>query len=300
MRSSFKSLFGSTNKCKSRNKDRKLRPQLEELGDRQLMSASIAQQWTYDANNTPQLTIVLTGTDNNDTITTGYDQSTGMIRCIVEDSNTFSKVQRDFAVGYLQNYRTQFAVYSFYGSDSIHLGTWYNTTVYAGEGNDTIFGGSGYDTLWGDGGNDYIVAGNGGSTIYGDNVYTVGNDTLIGGSASDAINGQYGNDVIYGLGGNDPLNGGPGADTIYGGEGTDYMFGGNGNDALYGEGGLDYLHGDSRGETGNDWLDGGHDFQNDILVGGPGLDIFVQYTLNEDRPQDFYYGPYWSDLVIYQ
>jgi Ca2+-binding RTX toxin-like protein len=107
--------------------------------------------------------------------------------------------------------------------------------------------------------------------------------------------------VFHGGGGDDTFvnqtgipctaDGGPGNDTLIGGSGPDFLLGGAG---------VDFLN----GGAGNDYLDGGLDGSHDVLIGGPGSDIFnsdpdwwfLGFPVgNKDAPQDL--GP--GDEVWY-
>jgi Ca2+-binding RTX toxin-like protein len=92
-----------------------------------------------------------------------------------------------------------------------------------------------------------------------------GNDLVVNGTSkfSEYFMGN-GNDVVYG---------GYGDDVIHGGAGDDKLYGGYGQDKLYGDGGTDVLY----GQYGNDYLDGGYDVNEDYLIGGSGMDTFVQH-----------------------
>jgi VCBS repeat-containing protein len=57
-----------------------------------------------------------------------------------------------------------------------------------------------------------------------------GNDTFNGGSGGDNVSGGNGNDTIIGMGGGDRLAGGNGNDTLTGGAGNDNLTGGSGQD----------------------------------------------------------------------
>ncbi|MEO1017053.1 MAG: calcium-binding protein [Pseudomonadota bacterium] len=133
-----------------------------------------------------------------------------------------------------------------------------------------------------------------GATIDGSN----GKNTLIGTKDDDYINGHGGSDTIRGGAGRDYLNGGSdrykadlndGRDRIYGQDGDDMIDGGNNNDRLYGDAGNDYINGGLGGNdrieggAGNDRLVGGFrgpqdtpgdPVDRDVLVGGPGADVF--------------------------
>lgn len=114
--------------------------------------------------------------------------------------------------------------------------------------------------------------------------------TLNGGDGADILTGGGGADILTGGGGADILTGGGGADALYGGSGNDILYGGDGNDYLYGQSGADNL----LGEGGNDYLNGGHDYTRDILVGGSGSDVFVQHY---DYRATVLPGTYWLTLA---
>jgi Ca2+-binding RTX toxin-like protein len=59
-----------------------------------------------------------------------------------------------------------------------------------------------------------------------------GNDTFNGGSGSDNVSGKNGNDAIFGFNGNDQLAGDNGDDLLRGGTGKDKLIGGNGSDTF--------------------------------------------------------------------
>ncbi len=143
-----------------------------------------------------------------------------------------------------------------------------------GSGGENIFVAHGNDTVSGNGGPDLIVGGD-------------GNDTLDGGDSDDRLFGDYVNipDYIYdfdhrrvafwklelpdeedtSVSGDDLLRGGDGADQLFGG-------------------------------PGNDQLDGGPrgDGNADLLVGGPGADIFY---LNYDDGDDPNASSFWFDYA---
>jgi len=99
---------------------------------------------------------------------------------------------------------------------------------------------------------------------------------LSGGAGDDTLNAEHeGYSTLSGDAGNDALNGGGGDDVLLGGIGNDKLNGGGGTDLLYGGFGDDQLDG------------GGADGNRDILVGGPGADIFVQISGENDVFVDF-------------
>jgi Ca2+-binding RTX toxin-like protein len=152
------------------------------------------------------------------------------------------------------------------GRDSIFGGDG-SDTVDAGDGNDRVFGESGNDSLAGGQDNDSIQGGDGADTIAGDS----GKDTLDGGADADLISGGHDNDTLLGGYGDDTLSGDGKEDRLDGGAGNDVLLGGIDYDTLIGGEGSDSLY----GEAGNDRLDAGIDLDPDLLVGGPGLDAFL-------------------------
>ncbi|MGF1479099.1 MAG: calcium-binding protein [Cyanophyceae cyanobacterium] len=196
------------------------------------------------------------------------------------------------------------------GNDVLNGGNGHDL-LDGGEGSDTLYGGSGNDSLYGYDGNDLLRGGNGSDLLQGGN----GNDNLVGESGSDRLQGHSGNDTLDGGLGDDSLDGGSGVDTVsysfYSGEtivdlnsgqvdlnrgssgsqtvksienvigaqGDDQIIGNSANNLLVGGAGSDYLY----GGAGDDTLIGGDrtgqsDFdlnQQDILVGGPGRDVFI-------------------------
>jgi Ca2+-binding RTX toxin-like protein len=70
-----------------------------------------------------------------------------------------------------------------------------------------------------------------------------GNDKFNGGIGRDNVRGQNGDDLLNGNDGNDGLNGGNGRDTLLGGAGNDGLTGGNDDDLLAGGLGSDTLNG---------------------------------------------------------
>ncbi len=232
--------------------------------------------------------IVLYGTDNDDTIT-GGDVAETIMALAGNDT-----------------------VYGEGGNDIIDGGAG-NDTIYGGTGNDTyIFNlGSGEDTIKENddtyGNTDVIKLGQGissdnlefariGNTLeitvkgtadklivtdyYSDNSKKIEKIELSDGTLIDAA--RYDNLPLYGTDGDDYLEAGNCKDTIMALDGGDVIFGLGGNDTIYAAGGNDNLHGGSGndilyGEAGDDILNG--DSGNDTLVGGEGNDTY-KFELN--------------------
>jgi Ca2+-binding RTX toxin-like protein len=227
--------------------------------------------------------IVLYGTDNDDTIT-GGDVAETIMALAGNDT-----------------------VYGEGGNDIIDGGAG-NDTIYGGKGNDTyIFNlGSGVDTIKENddtyGNTDIIKLGQGisgdgiefariGNTLeitvkgasdklvitdyFSDNSKKIEKIELADGTLIDAA--RYDNLPLYGTDGDDYLEAGNCKDTIMALDGGDEVFGLSGNDTIYAAGGNDNLHGGAGndilyGETGDDILNG--DSGNDTLVGGAGNDTY--------------------------
>src|SRR5262245_7363131 len=105
-----------------------------------------------------------------------------------------------------------------------------------------------------------------------------GSDVLTGGAGNDSLTGGADNDVLSGNGGNDSINGGAGNDVVSGDAGNDSLNGGAGTDSVLGGDGNDTLNG------------GGTDGVADLLVGGTGNDIFLQFAGETDTFADFGVG----------
>jgi Ca2+-binding RTX toxin-like protein len=128
-----------------------------------------------------------------------------------------------------------------------------------------LAGGLGSDTLFGDGGNDILYAAN---------HFTQGSpddyDVLDGGDGDDGLIGGAGINLMFGGAGNDYFRNGTGNTIAYGGEGNDtFLATANGYSEFYGEAGNDIL----RGGIGQSYLDGGEG--DDLLIGGAGVDTLV-------------------------
>ncbi|WP_338082468.1 type I secretion C-terminal target domain-containing protein, partial [Donghicola mangrovi] len=106
------------------------------------------------------------------------------------------------------------------GSEPVGLqltGTADGDYLVGSEFNDTIDAGDGDDGAYGSGGNDSINGGAGLDQIYGGE----GDDTIDGGDGADDINGEAGYDVIDGGAGDDYINENEGGASIVGGAGND-------------------------------------------------------------------------------
>lgn len=101
--------------------------------------------------------------------------------------------------------------------DNFLVGTEFDDTILARQGNDTLVGLAGDDFLFAEQGDDSLDGG-------------VGNDRLFGMAGEDALDGGDGHDELFGGSGNDTLNGGGGNDVLLGGLGSDYIDGGAGYD----------------------------------------------------------------------
>ena len=188
------------------------------------------------------------------------------------------------------------------GQNVFDNGTDIPSAAYGGVNADNFRGGSGNDSLYGGAGNDTLYGGAGHDTLLGDNIGQTGNDQLYGEGGNDTLRGGLGNDFLSGGFGDDLLTDFVG--TFFGNEGgNDTLHGGWGNDSLYGYSGLDELY----GEGDDDYLDGGADYLNDLMIGGAGTDTFksewrwISYPdfpfleyINLDAPDD----PHPSNIVV--
>jgi len=113
------------------------------------------------------------------------------------------------------------------------LGSAYNDTIYAGDGDDTVYGASGNDTIYGEDGDDSLYGGS-------------GNDFIMGGEGDDYIEGGSGNDILEGNRGWDILKGGSGDDVLWGGGGRDTLTGGSGSDTFKFVDAIDSVRGGAR------------------------------------------------------
>lgn len=188
------------------------------------------------------------------------------------------------------------------GDDTLY-GMGNNDMLYGGNGKDLIEGGDGNDQLNGEDGNDSLFGGTGTDSLFGG----ANDDVLDGGAGADHMEGGSGNDTYY-VQGSDTLveaadggrdtviasrswtlasgfedlilrggyddlngNGNSGRNYILGNGGDNHLAGRGGNDDLDGSVGFDTLE----GGAGNDRLNGGVDFDEDVLIGGDGNDVYV-------------------------
>lgn len=101
--------------------------------------------------------------------------------------------------------------------DNFLVGTEFDDTILARQGNDTLVGNEGDDFLFAEDGDDSLNGGDGNDRLFG----MAGEDTLDGGGGNDELFGGSDNDILNGDGGNDVLLGGLGSDIIDGGAGYD-------------------------------------------------------------------------------
>jgi len=150
------------------------------------------------------------------------------------------------------------------GNDQIY-GDGGDDWISGGDGDDVLVGGIGSDTLYGDGGNDFLMArGRFFDSLPSDH------DVLDGGDGDDMLVGGAGINLMFGGAGNDEFRNGAGDTIAYGGDGDDTFWAtANGYSELFGEAGNDIL----RGGLGASLLDGGEG--NDLLCGGAGADTLT-------------------------
>lgn len=186
-------------------------------------------------------TVIVDGTDGNDTMGVSYTDADGDQIDGLDGNNE--------------------AIYGYKGNDSIHAGRGHDS-VYGGDGADTLDGGTGGDVLDGGSGidlGDYSASdaavrvnlktgtGSGGSA-QGDTLSRIENllgsrfdDTLIGDDEENIFVGGAGDDTLLGDKGKDTLVGGRGDDSLFGGDDDDLLVGGYGADTLAGDKGKDRL-----------------------------------------------------------
>jgi Ca2+-binding RTX toxin-like protein len=194
-------------------------------------------------------TLVITGTDLNDTIFVDLDVGPFGGRTLrVTENGSVSGV---FAEGEV----VDILILCGDGDDTVRVGSGGfagsvvtsaqieggsgNDSIEGGAGNDVIFGGAGDDFLTGYDGNDFVDAGAGNDVV----IVHIGNDNVFGGPGDDQLNGKEtgknssfdggeGNDTITGTSRKDTITGGIGDDVIDGGRGADRVFGGDGADRI--------------------------------------------------------------------
>lgn len=213
---------------------------------------------------------IITGTDQSDTIRSGYKDSGGDVltwrSAVIEGAGGNDNITGTVSADLINGGAGDDTVVGGSGSDTIRGGDGHDVVngftgddlVYGGAGNDKISSGGGRDTLHGEGGNDTLT---GGVLSAGGE----GDDSLVGGTTADRLTGDTGNDWIGGEGGLDTLTGGDGNDTI---SGTHLLVGGLGDDSLVGRStSADTITGDD----GDDTISGAGGL--DSLSGGAGADI---------------------------
>ncbi|WP_417840883.1 cadherin-like domain-containing protein [Terasakiella sp.] len=112
---------------------------------------------------------------------------------------------------------------------------------------------------------------------YSDEIGTDGNDILYADDNGAQLAGGDGNDILVDGDGDDVMIGGDGDDTFYVSDGEDVMSGGDGNDLFIFSGSAD------SGTSGQDWVDGGADFDTIHLSGSEGWTLTIT---NDDGSQD--------------
>jgi Ca2+-binding RTX toxin-like protein len=240
---------------------------------------SIHREWTRSFL-TPQVaSVVFHGYDGNDRMTNGSS-----IALTADGGAGNDSFHGGSGADFLFGDEGNDTLFGFIGDDYLRGGVG-DDTLYGGQHNDSLFGDAGNDRLYGEFGNDTLNGGAGNDTLVGGTIIwsnmtdndTIngddGDDSLIGGQGDDWLDAGAGNDSLSGQDGNDVLFAQAGNDVLQGGQGDDFLFGQDGDDVIYGQENVDYLN----GGAGNDYLDGGHDNVQDKLVGGSGVDRFVQH-----------------------
>ena len=281
--------------------------------------------------------LVVTGTDDNDTIFVTRTGVAGQVSVIVSDcpEEIYDGVEQIIVNGKEGDDTIEvdflgIRVIGGNGDDMITVLSEGGSEVFGGCGNDIITGGPGADILFGGFGMDTINGMGGADEIYGHDFISIdtndthqnilfggdGNDLVVGTSRVDMIDGGRGSDDIFGLGGadiidgfhgNDYIEGGTGNDEILGGLGSDEIFGGRGNDTILGQAGQDMLF----GGTGTDNLNGGLNKDtifgqggDDVLSGSDGNDTLFGGTGNDEllggTGNDILNGQNGSDLMFGQ
>ncbi len=254
-------------------------------------------------------TILLYGTDGNDSLTVQGAHNSGIAKRIEGGDGNDTIVSATAGVDMLFGEAGNDQIWAGDNDDTLVGGSG-DDTLYGENGHDLLLGGLDNDTLYGGSGNDYLQGEAGADTLHGGN----DGDRLEGGAGDDVLNGDAGGDKLFGDAGDDIMNGGTGEDYLYGGADNDTMNGGADRDFLYGDTGNDTLNGDAGndklfGEDGDDILNGGT--EDDLLVGGAGADTLNGGAgsdqldggndadrLNGDAGVDYLYGGAGNDTLV--
>lgn len=246
--------------------------------------------------NTADVHIQLTGTDDYFASTSGYEQFYGGLgsdTVSYENATASVSIGLDYGWTYGEGNDTLYSIENIIGGDyDDYFGlTGENNTVEGGSGNDLVgyeaslvgieanlssgLVDEGRDGIW----NDTLIS-------IEDLIGTYHNDKIIGNLAVNNLSGEAGNDEIYGLAGNDTLRGRAGNDILDGGDGLDtatYSYSGNGiiADLSMGEAfndgydGIDTLISieNVTGSAHNDHITG--DASDNVLSGNAGDDILI-------------------------
>lgn len=253
----------------------------------------------------------------------GADSSTSLVYA----GSSVPTWMRSYRGGVMTGFADKNVTFSLNGTDlgpshDVLLGDAGNDSLLGGSGNDKLDGGIGVNVMDGGAGNDEFTVGLGTHRVAGgtgvNKLIVVGDDlantisvsagsiglqvtgfgtTDASGISNVVLDGRGGNDhlsinsllsipaAMYGGLGNDTLIGGAGNDSLYGNDGDDVISGGVGNDSLNGGFGSDRLE----GGDGSDTLDGGDGTRgNDVLIGGLGGDLFIDYENLSDIFLDFW------------
>jgi Ca2+-binding RTX toxin-like protein len=136
------------------------------------------------------------------------------------------------------------------GGHDVLFGAGGSDSLYGGAGDDSLFGGTGADSLFGDAGFDWarydfsatglavFMASPASSTGEAAGDTFSGIEGIVGTNSNDTLGGDESQNVLIGLNGHDVLFGAGGADSLYGANGDDSLFGGTGGD--YQDGGIGY------------------------------------------------------------
>ena len=165
--------------------------------------------------------------------------------------------------------------HEFYGHDETAT---FNNRLYGGNYPDILIGGYGDDELIGGRSDDYLF-GDGLQVPPAGPVLSLGfgHDRLIGGDGQDYLVGGDGNDYLDGGHGWNTLDGGPGNDTLISAGNID-------RGVTYGRGGSVLR------EYGNGLHGGNYGGYDDVLIGGPGRDLFDVSRAGGVKIRDFQDG----------